>query len=120
MVELGSLLERAERKRVQDLLKEEQQKVEKELGLKKHQKEQQVTSEAEPCAPPKAPCTVKITNYGGARSSLPAWLLCAQQLFTPVFYSAWDQSERFVKIYLTLKDVHENAPEQVQVEFREG
>lgn len=59
--ELGSLLERAERKRVQDLLKDEQQNVEKELFLKRQQNEQQVKREAEPS---KAPYTVKITNYG--------------------------------------------------------
>lgn len=64
LVELGSLLEKAERKRVQDLLKQEKQKVEKELALKKQQKEQQVKREADPSAPSKAPYTVKINNYG--------------------------------------------------------
>lgn len=64
LVELGSLLEKAERKRMQDLLKQEKQKVEKELALKKQQKEQQVKREADPSAPSKAPYTVKITNYG--------------------------------------------------------
>lgn len=64
LVELGSLLEKADRKRVQDLLKQEKQKVEKELALKKQQKEQQVKREADPSAPSKAPYTVKITNYG--------------------------------------------------------
>lgn len=64
LVELGSLLEKAERKRVQDLLKQEKQKVEKELALKKQQKEQQVKREADPSLPSKAQYTVKITNYG--------------------------------------------------------
>ncbi|CAG07650.1 unnamed protein product, partial [Tetraodon nigroviridis] len=96
LVELESLLEKAERKRVQDLLKQEKQKVEKELALKKQQKEQQVKREVDPSAPSKAPYTVKITNY------------------------AWDQSEKFVKIYLTLKDVQKHPSENVQVEFREG
>lgn len=64
LVELESLLEKAERKRVQDLLKQEKQKVEKELALKKQQKEQQVKREVDPSAPSKAPYTVKITNYG--------------------------------------------------------
>lgn len=64
LVELGSLLEKAERKRVQDLLKQEKQKVEKELALKKQQKEQQVKRETDPSATSKALYTVKITNYG--------------------------------------------------------
>lgn len=96
LVELGSLLEKAGRKRVQDLLKQEKQKVEKELALKKQQKEQQAKREADPSALSKAPYTVKINNY------------------------AWDQSEKFVKIYLTLKDVQRNPSENVEVEFREG
>lgn len=64
--------------------------------------------EAEPCAPPKAPYTVKITN-----------LFVLNSIFTFVFDTAWDQSENFVKIYLPLKDVHENPSENVQVEFRD-
>lgn len=63
-MELGSLLGKAERKRAQDLLKQEKQKVEKELVLKKQQKEQQVKRDADPSARSKAPYTVKITNYG--------------------------------------------------------
>lgn len=34
--------------------------------------------------------------------------------------TAWDQSEKFIKIYLTLKDVQKNPSENVEVEFREG
>lgn len=63
-MELGALLGKAERKRAQDLLKQEKQKVEKELALKKQQKEQQLKRDADPSAPSKAPYTVKITNYG--------------------------------------------------------
>ncbi|XP_035527304.1 calcyclin-binding protein [Morone saxatilis] len=94
--ELGSLLEKAERKRVQELLKQEQKKVEKELAVKRQQKEQQARREADPSAASKATYTVKITNY------------------------AWDQSEKFVKIYLTLKDVHKIPAENVEVNFTEG
>ncbi len=64
MQELGSLLEKAERKRVQEVLKQEQKKVEKELAVKRQQKEQQARREAEPSASSKATYTVKITNYG--------------------------------------------------------
>lgn len=92
--ELGSLLEKAERKRVQELLTQEQKKVEKEIALKRQQKEQQARREANP-ATPKTTYTVKITNY------------------------AWDQSEKFVKFYLTLKDVHKIPPENVEVSFTE-
>lgn len=132
LVELGSLLEKAERKRMQDLLKQEKQKVEKELALKKQQKEQQVKREADPSAPSKAPYTVKITNYGMlALFGSSSVHLCksATVLFgfflptilpTIISLTAWDQSEKFVKIYITLKDVQKNPSENVEVEFREG
>ncbi|XP_030607534.1 calcyclin-binding protein [Archocentrus centrarchus] len=93
--ELGSLLEKAERKRVQDLLKQEQKKVEKELAAKRQQKEQQARKEADPSVATKAAYTVKITSY------------------------AWDQSDKFVKIYLALKDVHKISAENVEVKFTE-
>ncbi|XP_028283263.1 calcyclin-binding protein [Parambassis ranga] len=93
--ELGSLLEKAERKRVQELLKQEQKKVEKELGAKRQQKEQQARREADPSAASKATYTVKITSY------------------------AWDQSEKFVKIYLNLKGVQKIPAENVEVSFTE-
>lgn len=93
--ELGSLLEKAERKRVQELLKQEQKKVEKELAVKRQQKELQARRQADPSAASKATYTVKITSY------------------------AWDQSEKFVKIYLALKDVHKIPSENVEVNFTE-
>ncbi|XP_056276892.1 calcyclin-binding protein [Pseudoliparis swirei] len=94
-LELGSLLEKAERKRVQDVLKQEQTKVEKELAVKRQLKEKQARREADASATSKAAYTVKINNY------------------------AWDQSEKFVKIYLTLKDVHKIPSENVEVNFTE-
>uniref|UniRef100_A0A3B5KXI0 Calcyclin binding protein n=1 Tax=Xiphophorus couchianus TaxID=32473 RepID=A0A3B5KXI0_9TELE len=33
--------------------------------------------------------------------------------------AAWDQSEKFVKIYLDLKDVHKISAENVEVDFTE-
>lgn len=96
LLELGLLSDKAERKRVQELLKQEQKKVEKELAVKRQQKEQQARREADPSAASKATYTVKITNY------------------------AWDQSDKFVKIYLTLKDVHKIPAENVEVNFTEG
>lgn len=93
--ELSSLLEKAERNRVQDVLKQEQKKVEKELATKRQQQQQQAKKDADPSAASKAAYTVKITNY------------------------AWDQSEKFVKIYLDLKDVHKISADNVEVEFKE-
>ncbi|KAM9322104.1 calcyclin-binding protein [Pholidichthys leucotaenia] len=93
--ELSCLLEKAERKRVQDLLKQEQKKMEKELSAKRHQKEQQAIREADRSTASKAAYTVKITSY------------------------AWDQSDKFVKIYLALKDVHKIPAENVEVNFTE-
>ncbi|KAM9719495.1 calcyclin-binding protein [Menidia menidia] len=93
--ELGSLLEKAERKRVQELLKQEQKKVEKELTTKRQQKEQRTKREADPSASSKAGYTVKITSY------------------------AWDQSEKFVKIYLNLNNVHKIPLENVETDFTE-
>lgn len=93
LLELGSLLGKSEQKRVQELLKQEQKKVEKELAVKRQQKEQQARRQADPSAASKAAYTVKITNY------------------------AWDQSEKYVKIYLTLKDVHKLPSENVEVSF---
>uniref|UniRef100_A0A3P9HZ58 Calcyclin-binding protein n=1 Tax=Oryzias latipes TaxID=8090 RepID=A0A3P9HZ58_ORYLA len=93
--ELRSLLEKSERKRVQELLKQEQRKVEKELATKRQQQEQQAKREADPTAGSKAPYTTKITNY------------------------AWDQSDKFVKIYLDLKGVDKIPAENVEVNFTE-
>ncbi|XP_077414945.1 calcyclin-binding protein [Vanacampus margaritifer] len=93
--ELGSLIEKSERKRVQELLKQEQKNVEKELAAKRQQKEQQARRQADPAASTKAVYTIKITNY------------------------AWDQSEKFVKIYLTLKNVHKIPSENVECKFSE-
>ncbi|KAF7652973.1 hypothetical protein LDENG_00088880 [Lucifuga dentata] len=91
--ELGSLLEKAERKRVQEILRQEQKKIEKEIAVKQQQKDQQARRVADPAPASKAAYTVKITNY------------------------AWDQSEKFVKIYLTLKRVHKIPPENVEITF---
>lgn len=61
--EIASLLEKSERTRVQDVLKLEQKKIEKEISVKRHQKEQQAKREADPTSASKA-YTVKINNYG--------------------------------------------------------
>nr|ACO08997.1 Calcyclin-binding protein [Osmerus mordax] len=40
------------------------------------------------------------------------------KMFT-LFNAGWDQSDKFVKIYITLKGVHNVAPENVNVSFTE-
>lgn len=95
LTELSCLLEKAERKRVKDLLTLEMKKVEKELSAKRQQKEQLARKEAEPASSKAAGYTVKITNY------------------------AMDQSDKFVKIYLTLKGVQNIPAENVEVAFTE-
>ncbi|XP_035643971.1 calcyclin-binding protein [Oncorhynchus keta] len=94
LLEIDSLLKKSERTRVQDVLKLEQKKIEKEISVKRNQKEQLAKREADPTSASKA-YTVKINNYG------------------------WDQSENFVKIYITLNGVHKIAPENVKVTFTE-
>ncbi|CAL9688713.1 unnamed protein product [Knipowitschia caucasica] len=96
LTELGSLLEKAERIRVKDVLTKEMKKVEKDLSDKKQQKEQQARKDVNPSVPSKLAYTVKITNY------------------------AWDQSDKFVKIYITLKDVQKIPSENVEVTFTES
>lgn len=73
--ELGSLVEKAERTRVQELLKQEQKKVEKELSVKRQQKADQARREADPSTVSKPLYTVKITNYG----MVPCTTLTVQQ-----------------------------------------
>jgi len=94
--EVHGFLETSARKRVQTLLKQEQQKMEKELTQKRHLKVQQSKRSAgDSTDAPVKEYTVKINNYG------------------------WDQSEKFVKIYITLKGVHTIPAENVEVTFTE-
>ncbi|VFV43364.1 calcyclin-binding protein [Lynx pardinus] len=99
--EVKVLLEKATRKRVRDALTTEKSKIETELKNKVQQKSQRkaelVDSEkpAAVVAPITTGYTVKISNYG------------------------WDQSDKFVKIYITLTGVHQIPTENVQVHFTE-
>lgn len=123
LLELASLTEKAERKRVQELLKQEQTMVEKELATKRQQKEQQARRQADSVASSKAVYTVKITNYGTPLcKALLVLFLFNYNLHGCAFFqsnAAWDQSEKFVKIYLTLKNVHKIPSEKVEVKFSE-
>lgn len=64
--EIRLLLEKSERKRVQDVLTQEQKKIEKEIALKQQQKEQLAIKEAGDSVPSSTSksYTVKINNYG--------------------------------------------------------
>ncbi|KAJ8789189.1 hypothetical protein J1605_004930 [Eschrichtius robustus] len=99
--EVKVLLEKATRKRVRDALTAEKSKIETEIKNKMQQKSQRKAEllENEKPAAVVAPITtgytVKISNYG------------------------WDQSDKFVKIYITLTGVHQVAAENVQVHFTE-
>ncbi|KAI1883233.1 hypothetical protein AGOR_G00243110 [Albula goreensis] len=95
--EIKLLLEKSERKRIQDVLNQEQKKIEREITLKRQQKEQLANMESGDTLPSSTTkgYTVKINNYG------------------------WDQSDKFVKIYITLKGVHKIATENVETSFTE-
>ncbi|XP_075472773.1 calcyclin-binding protein [Ascaphus truei] len=95
--EVKQLLEKATRKRVRDVLFAEQRKLETEISTKQQQTGESVEVQ-KPAAivpPMNSSYTVKINNYG------------------------WDQSDKFVKIYITLKGVQQISAENVQVEFKE-
>lgn len=128
MKEVTRLLEMCERQRVQDLLSQEQKKIKKELAQKQQQRENQAKRDSED----KADTTVKgymvkINNYG-VHTLIVLFLgvLClhytslnASVNHSGVFFSiiGWDQSEKFVKVYITLKGVHKIPADNVQVSF---
>ncbi|XP_031234716.1 calcyclin-binding protein [Mastomys coucha] len=98
--EVKVLLEKSTRKRLRDALTSEKSKIETELKNKMQQKSQkkpELDNEkpAAVVAPLTTGYTVKISNYG------------------------WDQSDKFVKIYITLTGVHQVPTENVQVHFTE-
>ena len=99
--EVKVLLEKSTRKRLRDTLTSEKSKIETELKNKMQQKSQkkpELDNEkpAAVVAPRTIGYTVKISNYG------------------------WDQSDKFVKIYITLPGVHQVPTEKVQVHFQRG
>ncbi|XP_072275826.1 calcyclin-binding protein [Pyxicephalus adspersus] len=96
--EVKQLLEKATRKRVRDVLYVEQRKLETEITNKQQQQTGESMEVQKPSAivpPMSSTYTVKIINYG------------------------WDQSDKFVKIYITLKDVQNIPVDNVQVLFTE-
>lgn len=90
--EVKELLTNATRKRVRDVLMAEKQKLELEI---KNQPTPKPKDAAEEEKSSLGGYTVKINNYG------------------------WDQSDKFVKIYISLNGVQKLPPENVQVNFTE-
>ncbi|XP_076715192.1 calcyclin-binding protein-like isoform X2 [Callospermophilus lateralis] len=103
--EVNMLLEKTSRKRVRDALtakqKQKQNKIETEIKNKMQQKSRKKPEllgnekPASVCAPITTGYTVKISNY------------------------RWDQSDKFLKFYITLMGVHQVTTENVQVPFTE-
>ncbi|CAI9611538.1 unnamed protein product [Staurois parvus] len=96
--EVKQFLEKATRKRVRDVLFVEQRKLETEIANKQQQQTGESMEVSKPSAivpPMSSMYTVKISNYG------------------------WDQSDKFVKIYITLKDIQNIPADNVQVQFTE-
>uniref|UniRef100_A0A2K5C6G4 Calcyclin-binding protein n=1 Tax=Aotus nancymaae TaxID=37293 RepID=A0A2K5C6G4_AOTNA len=90
--EVKVLLEKATRKRICDALTAEKSKIETEIKYKMQQKSQK-KAELLDNEKPAAVVAVKISNYG------------------------WDQSDKFVKICITLTGVHQVPTENVQRSF---
>ncbi|KAJ1173122.1 hypothetical protein NDU88_004963 [Pleurodeles waltl] len=97
--EVKDLLSKASRQRVCKVLLAEQRKLETELNKVNQQSLAKETSELTKSATVvgqlSSGYTVKINNYG------------------------WDQSNAFVKIYVTLSGVHKIPAENVQIQFAE-
>ncbi|XP_075689183.1 calcyclin-binding protein [Rhinoderma darwinii] len=96
--EVKQLLEKATRKRVRDVLIVEQRKLETEISNRQQQQAGESMDVQKPSAivpPMTSTYTVKISNYG------------------------WDQSDKFVKMYITLNGVQNIPAENVQVQFTE-
>ncbi|XP_029473792.1 calcyclin-binding protein [Rhinatrema bivittatum] len=95
--EVKQLLEQVTRKRVSDVLLVEQRKLEMEIADKQEQQRRREEESIETPKPATIPTgyTVKINNYG------------------------WDQSDKFVKIYITLNGVHQIPAENTQICFTE-
>uniref|UniRef100_S4RX11 Calcyclin binding protein n=1 Tax=Petromyzon marinus TaxID=7757 RepID=S4RX11_PETMA len=91
--ELKKLLVSATRPAVQELLKKELRRVDREASSRAQQSKAADASPKAAAAGP--PSTTKLSNYG------------------------WDQSEKFLKVYVSLEGVQKAPSENVSVEFKE-
>ncbi|XP_063612571.1 calcyclin-binding protein-like [Penaeus indicus] len=94
VAELRTLLASATRKRVQDLLSLELKRLETELKNLEDSANKSETPKAKTDFTPKI-YTVNIRNY------------------------SWDQSDKFMKLYITLKNVHTMEKDKITVKFEE-
>uniref|UniRef100_A0A9J7Z523 Calcyclin-binding protein n=1 Tax=Cyprinus carpio carpio TaxID=630221 RepID=A0A9J7Z523_CYPCA len=124
--EITSVLEKCERQRLRDVLTQEQKKIEKELAQKRQQKLQQAKKDSgEKTDTALKGYTVKINNYGRFIPHNNRHRLFHNDMHglihLPLFVSllGWDQSDKFVKIYITLKGVHTIPAENVEAKFTE-
>lgn len=123
MKEVTRLLEMCESKRVQDILSQEQKKIEQELAEKQQQREQQAKRDSGDKADSTVKgYTVKISNYGECivNTFHQSNAYVNQNDYCFIWFSSiigWDQSDKFVKVYITLKGVHKIPSENVQVSF---
>ncbi|XP_071607240.1 calcyclin-binding protein [Heliangelus exortis] len=90
--EIKELLLKTTRKRVRDVLMTEKYRIELEIKNQPPPKPKDVAEEEKSTL---AGYTVKINNYG------------------------WDQSDKFIKLYISLKEVHKLPADNVQVHFTE-
>lgn len=97
--EVQSLLEKTTRNRIKNVLQNEIEKIQEEIKKAENQSNNATsteTAQVQQTVKPRIPQTptVSITSY------------------------AWDQSEKFMKIYATVKDVQSLSKENVQCEFK--
>ena len=85
-----------------------------ETALNLLQNTQTVKDTSTPTPRPVRCYDVKLTDYGTNRNKLikRQWLIMLIILFL-----AWDQSEKFVKFFVTLKNVHTLQSEKVTCNF---
>ena len=121
--ELRELMSNAKRPRVKDILSIEIRKLETALTTEREKAEKNgATNNAEKAKRTiKAAYDVQIKNYCKAQLIY----ICPCSLFNCIllslFLSAWDQSDKFVKIFLTgLDEVHKLPEESVKKDFKKG
>lgn len=123
MKEIASLLEKCERQRVRDVLTQEHKKIEKELAQKRQQKLQQAKKDSgDKTETTLKGYTVKINNYGAFLRIIGIGYSTETHGLTNMSFVSilgWDQSDKFVKIYITLKGVHTIPAENVEANFTE-
>ncbi len=108
---------------MRDVLTQEQKKIEKELAQKRLQQAKKDSGDKTDTT--LKGYTVKINNYGAFIPHDKRYRLFHNDMHglthLSMFVSVlgWDQSDKFVKIYITLKGVHAIPAENVEANFTE-